>query len=109
LFAALLWISRETAFQVLLPAFYGLMASMFAVNNLMVTYIPFHFMRNQRVSSAAGIIDSSFYLGAVIAGPAVGTAAARFGWAGIFGGITGICVTALVTVLFLLRYMKKES
>jgi OPA family glycerol-3-phosphate transporter-like MFS transporter len=106
-FASLLWINGGAVLPVLIPAFYGLMAAVFTVNNLMVTYIPLHFIKDKRVSSAAGIIDSSFYLGAVIAGPVAGAAAARFGWIGIFGGVTCVCVAALITVLFILRHVRR--
>jgi sugar phosphate permease len=82
-------------FPVLLIAFYGLMASIYTANSIMTSYVPLIYKQNRRVSLAAGVIDSSFYIGAAIAGPAAGAAAEHFGWTGVFGGIIAVCLTAV--------------
>jgi OPA family glycerol-3-phosphate transporter-like MFS transporter len=89
-------------FPVLLIAFYGLMASIYTANNIMTSYVPLIYKRDRRVSLAAGVIDSSFYIGAAIAGPAAGAAAEHFGWTGIFGGIIAVCLAA-VGLLIIIR------
>jgi OPA family glycerol-3-phosphate transporter-like MFS transporter len=91
------------SFLALLLIFYLLMASVYSANILMTSYLPLEYRKDGRISSAAGIIDSSFYLGAAVAGPAAGAAADRFGWPGIFTGITVVCLAALAASVFVLR------
>ena len=90
----------DIAFFTKIVFFYGLMASLYVITNNMTSYLPFNFMQNGRVSASAGIIDSSLYLGAAIAGPLMGTAADKFGWNGIFVGVIVIGAAAVVPCLF---------
>jgi OPA family glycerol-3-phosphate transporter-like MFS transporter len=99
----LLQIAGNYSFLVLLLMFYLLMASVYSANILMTGYLPLEYRDDGRISSAAGIIDSSFYLGAALAGPAAGAAADRFGWPGIFTGITAACLAAFAASVFMLR------
>jgi len=105
----LIWQVNNPAFLLAVISFYGLMASVYTVNNQIVTFLPLNFKESGKVSTAAGTIDSSIYLGAVIAGPLIGTASETFGWNGIFAGILFLCVAALLPVLFLLRTGKKSD
>ena len=91
-----MWRLQNIVFILYVIIFYVLMASITTANIFITGYVPFKYKQNGRVSAAAGIIDSSIYLGAAIAGPVIGAAAERFGWDGIFGGILGICVLALI-------------
>jgi OPA family glycerol-3-phosphate transporter-like MFS transporter len=91
------------SFPVLLAAFYALMAAISSVNNLMTSYLPLEYRQDGRISSAAGLIDSSFYLGAAFAGPAAGAAADRFGWPGIYTGLALVCLAALAAAVFSMR------
>ncbi|MDR3334424.1 MAG: MFS transporter [Treponema sp.] len=101
--ALLLRMSVDHSFLALILIFYLLMASIFSVSNLMTSYLPLEYRKEGRISSVAGIIDSSFYLGAVVAGPAVGAAADHFGWPAIFTGITAACLMAFAVSVFVLR------
>jgi OPA family glycerol-3-phosphate transporter-like MFS transporter len=101
--AVLLRISASFSFLALLIIFYALMASVYSVNNLMTSYLPLVYRKEGRISSVAGIIDSSFYLGAAIAGPAAGAAADYFGWPGIFSGIAIACLMAFAASVFVAR------
>ena len=92
----LLWQSRNLYFPVIILSFYFLMASIYTVNNQMTTYLPFNFAKNGLVSAVAGSIDSAIYLGAAISGPLIGSAVESFGWDGIFIGILGVCIAALI-------------
>ena len=91
-----IWHSANYIFFIRSFFFYCLMASLYAITIFMASYLPCNYMKNGRVSATAGIIDSSFYLGAAIAGPLMGTMAEKFGWAGIFAGIMVICAAALL-------------
>ena len=107
IFSSLMWQARTAVLALNILFFFVLMASLYTTNNQMMSFIPFGFKKSGRVSAAAGILDSSFYLGAAIAGPIIGAAADNFGWNGIFGGILGICLLAvLVSVI---RYLSSTS
>jgi sugar phosphate permease len=82
------------------------MASIYGMNNLMASYLPLEYRNDGRISSTAGIIDSSFYMGAAIAGPVAGAAADYFGWPGIFSGLTVVCFAAFLASIFVLRSRK---
>jgi OPA family glycerol-3-phosphate transporter-like MFS transporter len=86
-----------------IPVFYGLMASLFMANNIMTGYLPFQFRGEGRVSAAAGIIDSAFYLGAAVSGPLLGAAAGGLGWSGIFGGLAILCAAGLGTIIIIIK------
>jgi OPA family glycerol-3-phosphate transporter-like MFS transporter len=101
--AILLHIAGDYSFHTLLLSFYLIMASIYSANILITGYLPLEYRDDGRVSSAAGIIDSSFYLGAAVAGPAAGAAADQFGWSGIFSGLTVVCLAALASSIFMLR------
>jgi OPA family glycerol-3-phosphate transporter-like MFS transporter len=94
-----IWRLKDISFPLKTVLFYGLMASLYAINILMTSYIPFRYKQKGRVSAAAGIIDCSLYLGAAIAGPLIGTAAEKYGWEGIFTGILGISILAFILCL----------
>ena len=104
----LIWRAHNMVFPLIVISFYVLTASISTVNNQMTSYLPFGFAKYGKVSAAAGIIDSSFYLGATIAGPLIGITAESFGWNGIFGGILGICAAALIPGFFLRRGDKRR-
>jgi len=105
----LIWKIENMIFPLVVLCFYGLMASIYTVNTQMVSFFPINFRDNGQVSSSAGIIDSSIYLGAVIAGPLIGMASEKYGWNGMFLGIMGICLAAFVPVFFLLKKTSIEK
>ena len=92
--ALLVWLLRSSGEARNIIFYFSLMASLYAANNQMTSFIPLHYKKEGRVSAAAGIIDCSFYLGAAAAGPLIGMAAENFGWNGIFGGILIISTAA---------------
>jgi OPA family glycerol-3-phosphate transporter-like MFS transporter len=109
LFAFLLFVSPSAPAFVLILAFYGLMASSYTSNMIITTYIPFDYLRDRRVSSAAGIIDSSFYIGAAISGPALGAFAGIIGWSGVFIIISAACAASSAAVIVILRLKKNRA
>jgi OPA family glycerol-3-phosphate transporter-like MFS transporter len=105
--ALLLELLGGYSFHALLVMFYLVMVALSAVNTLMTGYLPLEYRKDGRVSSAAGIIDSAFYLGAAVAGPAAGAAVEKFGWAGIFAGITVVSCAAFIASLLMVRTGKR--
>jgi OPA family glycerol-3-phosphate transporter-like MFS transporter len=106
--AATAWASflRLVVFRWYIPlilGFCGLLAAIYAVNNILVAFVPVKFSRERRVSTAAGIIDSALYAGAAISGPLIGGAAETlFGWKGIITCWLIICgIAVMVTALFI--------
>jgi hypothetical protein len=55
--------------------FCGLLAGVYAVNNILAAFVPIKFRQERRVSAAAGMIDSALYAGAAVSGPVIGGAA----------------------------------
>ena len=102
----LMWRLQTVIFLLTVIFFYGLMASINATCNILTAYIPFNYKRHGRVSAVAGILDSSIYFGAVIAGPVIGITAEKFGWNGIFGGILWVCAATLVLCLFMRKPLR---
>ena len=47
-------------------------------------------------STVAGLVDSAGYLGAILSGHTVGWIAQKYGWKMAFGGLAGICCTAIL-------------
>ncbi|MCA9014423.1 MAG: MFS transporter [Planctomycetaceae bacterium] len=47
-------------------------------------------------STVAGLVDSAGYLGAILSGHTVGMIAQYYGWKMAFGGLAGICCTAII-------------
>lgn len=90
-------------FLTLLLSFYAVMTASYCANNLMTSYLPLEYRGEGRISTAAGIIDSSFYLGAAVAGPGAGALADHFGWPGIYTGFTAACLAALIAAILLQR------
>ena len=97
----LVWRIPDMAFTAVTVLFYVLMASISTGSNQMTAFLPVRFAERGLVSAAAGIIDSSIYLGAAVAGPLVGAAAEVLGWNGIFGGIFFVCIAAFFTASLL--------
>ena len=56
-------------------------------------------------STVAGLVDSAGYLGAILSGHTVGLIAQNYGWKMAFGGLAGICCTAIVagTIYWLIQ------
>jgi sugar phosphate permease len=77
-------------------AFFGLLAFLLAVNNMIASFMPLYFRNEHRVSMVAGFLDCSVYLGAAISGPLTGFLADRSGWQGIIDGWLWVCVAAMV-------------
>jgi OPA family glycerol-3-phosphate transporter-like MFS transporter len=94
----------NAAFFVVLIAFYALMVLTFSANNLMTSYLPLEYRDDGRISTAAGIIDSAFYLGAAMIGPAAGAIVDRFGWSGFYTSLAVICTAAFVAAGLMTRF-----
>jgi sugar phosphate permease len=94
---ALLWMSA---------ALFGLIAAAFAINNLLVSFVPVNFQKERRVSAAAGFLDCANYAGGAISGPFVGLLADRSGWQGVVEGWIMATVIALVLTIFTRDYKK---
>lgn len=107
--AFLMWRLPARVILINIIVYYVLMASLYAVNTMMMSYIPIRYRKSGRVSGAAGIVDSSIYLGAALAGPVIGAAAERFGWNGIFGGLLGICILAVVIQMLSMGYITSRN
>ena len=107
--ALLIWKAQNLAFPLIVLAFYTLMASIYTTNIQMTSYLPLNLKKDGKVSTAAGTIDCSFYIGAAIAGPLIGIASEIFSWNGIFGGILCIGMTALIPAFLLLIRSKSEN
>jgi OPA family glycerol-3-phosphate transporter-like MFS transporter len=83
-----------------------LFASLFAVNNMLVAYIPLNFYTEHRVSTAAGFLDCAIYIGAACSSPLSGFVADRFGWSNVMNWWIMTGVTAVVLAIFSNNYKK---
>jgi OPA family glycerol-3-phosphate transporter-like MFS transporter len=81
-------------------------ASLFAVNNMFVTYIPLNFQDKGRVSTVAGFLDCAIYVGAACSSPLSGFIADRFGWFNVINGWIFAGITAVVLAMFSYNYRK---
>jgi OPA family glycerol-3-phosphate transporter-like MFS transporter len=89
-------------------SFCTLFASIFAVNNMLTTFVPLNFRNERRVSAAAGFLDCAVYAGAAAAGPMAGFFVDRFGWSGVMNGWISVCFFALVSALLSRNHKKKR-
>lgn len=78
-------------------------AMIFAINSILLSITPLNFIDENRVSSVAGILDFTTYLGAALATPMVGWIA-EFGWNYVVILWTLILIAGGVFV----RFMKKR-
>jgi sugar phosphate permease len=106
-FALMLHFAASVNFIVMGLAFCGLSASIFAVNNMLTTFIPLHFMKAGRVSTAAGLLDCAVYIGAALSGPLAGLSADRLGWTGITAGWIAAAILALIAAFISRDYKEK--
>jgi OPA family glycerol-3-phosphate transporter-like MFS transporter len=89
-------------------SFCTLLASIFAVNNMLTAFVPLNFRNERRVSAVAGFLDCAVYIGAAVAGPVAGFLVERFGWSGVINGWISVCVFALTSALLSRNYKKKK-
>lgn len=47
-------------------------------------------------ATAAGLVDSAGYLGAILSGYTIAIIAKTYGWRAAFGGLAGVCCTAII-------------
>ena len=59
-------------------------------------------------STVAGLVDSAGYLGAILSGHTVGMIAEYYGWRMAFGGLAGICCTAVIAGLIYWRIQERQ-
>jgi len=59
-------------------------------------------------STVAGLVDSAGYLGAILSGHTVGMIAQYYGWKMAFGGLAGICCTAIVAGVIYWMIQERE-
>jgi OPA family glycerol-3-phosphate transporter-like MFS transporter len=83
-----------------------LFASLFAVNNMLVTYMPLNFHTEHRVSTAAGFLDCAIYIGAACSSPLSGFIADHFGWFNVMNGWIMAGVIAVILAIFSHNYKK---
>lgn len=76
------FIHKSTTLTILMLACTS--AFIFGTNPLMTTVIPFKYSYCNKVSTMAGIIDFSIYLGAGLAGVLTGLTVDMFGWENVF-------------------------
>ena len=97
--ACLLRISINGSLALMIAALSGLSASIFAVNNIMTAFMPLNFQKEQRVSTAAGILDCAVYIGAAISGPLAGFLVDCSGWSGVLNSWIVVCCIAIIIAL----------
>jgi len=78
----------------------GVSASIFAVNIILLAYVPIGYSAENRVSGVAGFLDFTAYLGAALAAPLFGRISGG-GWRAVLFAWVGICAAAI----FLVRYI----
>lgn len=59
-------------------------------------------------STVAGLVDSAGYLGAILSGHTVGMIAQYYGWKMAFGGLAGICCTAIIAGFMYWRIQERD-
>ncbi|MEQ8852413.1 MFS transporter [Gimesia sp.] len=59
-------------------------------------------------STVAGLVDSAGYLGAILSGHTVGMIAQYYGWKMAFGGLAGICCTAIIAGVIYWMIQERE-
>jgi OPA family glycerol-3-phosphate transporter-like MFS transporter len=94
-FSALLKAGMGINYLIMNIAFFGFLALLLAVNNMLTSFMPLYFKNEGRVSTTAGFLDCSVYIGAAISGPLSGFLADKSGWHGIIDGWIWVCVAAL--------------
>ncbi|GHV89806.1 glycerol-3-phosphate transporter [Spirochaetia bacterium] len=90
-------------------ALFSLIAAAFAINNLLISFVPVNFQKEQRVSTAAGFLDCATYAGAAISGPLVGLLADRSGWKSVVDGWIMVTVMAIILTIFTRDYKTKKQ
>jgi sugar phosphate permease len=107
-FAALFFIILMAAFKgniiMVILAFFCILGSIFAANNMLIAFVPLNFQREDRISSTAGFLDCAVYIGAAISSPLAGMLADRFGWNGVIRGWIGVCVAAIILAIVSRNY-----
>jgi OPA family glycerol-3-phosphate transporter-like MFS transporter len=106
IFAAMLYISMNSGVHLMSIAFCGMLASSFAINNLLTAFVPLNFRQEGRISTVAGMMDCSVYLGAAISGPVTGFVADHSGWTGVSICWIFLSVLTLVITFFTQKYKK---
>jgi OPA family glycerol-3-phosphate transporter-like MFS transporter len=103
-FAVLLRMAAGVTFILMDIAFFGLLASIFATNNILTAFMPLNFQKECRVSTVAGSLDCAVYIGAAVSGPLAGLLADTSGWAGIMNSWIGVCGIAVFCAVFFRNY-----
>ena len=107
----LCWGDRSMLLTILCLA--GITTSMFAVNVMMITFIPLHFSRYGRTSSMSGFLNSVAYIGCGISNFGTGYLLNRFSWdATIFMWIALAAVAialCLATISVWRNFQQKET
>ncbi|GHV66771.1 regulatory protein UhpC [Spirochaetia bacterium] len=64
-------------------AFSLIFAALYALNNILTSFVPLNFYQEKRISTVAGFLDCAVYIGAAISGPLSGLMADSGGWKGV--------------------------
>ena len=73
-------------------------------NSMLLTIIPLNFVKNGRVSSVAGFLDFSSYIGAGLSGILTGLISDSWGWNGVIIVWVGAIVVGTVSILIANTY-----
>jgi sugar phosphate permease len=105
-FAVLLRMAAGVNFILMDIAFFGLLAAIFATNNILTAFMPLKFQKERRISTAAGSLDCAVYIGAAVSGPLAGFLADTSGWTGIMNSWIGVCGIAVLCAVFFRNYKR---
>jgi sugar phosphate permease len=106
LFAVFLSVSMKLPFPFVLLSYGGLLAALYGASNMLTAFFPLNFQKEGRISTTAGIVDSAFYAGAAVSGPAVGFLADRFNWLTISYAWIALCAMVIILILLSRNYKK---
>jgi OPA family glycerol-3-phosphate transporter-like MFS transporter len=109
LFFLILMAASKGNFIMVILVFCCILGPFFAVNNILVAFVPLNFQREDRISSTAGFLDCAIYIGAAISSPLAGMLADQFGWNGVIKGWIGVCVAAIILAAVSRNYSKKRN
>lgn len=84
-------------------------ALMYGANTILLTIIPLNFEKYKRVSTVAGFLDFSSYLGAAAAGVLTGSIVDHFGWEYVVLCWIGLAILAVICIVSASRRNKKQT
>jgi OPA family glycerol-3-phosphate transporter-like MFS transporter len=98
-FSSMMLLTFKGMLILLVIAVCGLFTATFAANNMLTAFVPLNFQKENRVSTVAGFLDCSVYIGAALAGPGIGALVENSGWGGVIAAWIIVCVAGSVFTL----------